>query len=67
MFRGLEGKDSDTESQLENYQKAANNNTHGFDGPIAISNGGAVTALAQDFLRASDAIGVPYSGLCCFQ
>lgn len=49
--------------KLENYQKAANNDTHGFDGPIAISNGGAVTALAQDFLRASDAIGIPYSGM----
>ncbi|KAF8580577.1 GMC oxidoreductase [Ramaria rubella] len=47
--------------RLENYQKAANNDTHGFEGPIAISNGGAVTALAQDFLRASDAIGIPYS------
>lgn len=49
-------------NQLENYQKAANNDTHGFDGPIAISNGGAVTPLAQDFLRASDTIGIPYSG-----
>ncbi|KIJ56938.1 GMC oxidoreductase [Sphaerobolus stellatus SS14] len=47
--------------RLENYQKAANNDTHGFDGPIAISNGGAITALANDFLRASDAIGIPYS------
>jgi alcohol oxidase len=47
--------------RLENYQKAANNDTHGYDGPIAISNGGAVTALAQDFLRASDAIGIPYN------
>lgn len=49
--------------KLENYQKAANNDTHGFDGPIAISNGGAVTALAQDFLRASDTLGIPYSGM----
>lgn len=48
--------------QLENYQKPANNDTHGYDGPIAISNGGSITALAQDFLRASDAVGVPFSG-----
>lgn len=47
--------------RLENYQKPANNQTHGYDGPIAISNGGSITALAQDFLRASDAIGVPFS------
>ncbi|KAG6888844.1 hypothetical protein C0995_005384 [Termitomyces sp. Mi166 len=49
--------------RLENYQKPVNNDTHGYDGPIAISNGGSVTALAQDFLRASDAIGVPFSDL----
>ena len=48
--------------RLENYQKPCNNDTHGYDGPIAISNGGQITALAHDFLRASDAIGVPYSG-----
>ncbi|KAF5376477.1 hypothetical protein D9615_008621 [Tricholomella constricta] len=47
--------------RLENYQKPTNNTTHGYDGPIAISNGGSITALAQDFLRASDAIGVPFS------
>jgi len=47
--------------RLENYQKPTNNDTHGYDGPIAISNGGQITALAQDFLRASDAIGVPFS------
>jgi len=47
--------------RLENYQKASNNDTHGYDGPIAISNGGCITPLAQDFLRAADAIGVPYS------
>lgn len=47
--------------RLENYQKPCNNDTHGYDGPIAISNGGQITAVAQDFLRASDAIGVPYS------
>ncbi|KAJ3767607.1 GMC oxidoreductase-domain-containing protein [Lentinula raphanica] len=47
--------------RLENYQKPANNDTHGYDGPIAISNGGTITALAQDFLRASDAIGIPFS------
>ncbi|KAG6839464.1 hypothetical protein C0991_002329 [Blastosporella zonata] len=49
--------------RLENYQKPTNNDTHGYDGPIAISNGGSITALAQDFLRASDAIGVPFSGV----
>ncbi|KAF8063216.1 methanol oxidase [Lyophyllum atratum] len=49
--------------RLENYQKPANNDTHGYDGPIAISNGGTITALAQDFLRASDAVGVPFSDL----
>ncbi|KAH7909067.1 GMC oxidoreductase-domain-containing protein [Hygrophoropsis aurantiaca] len=47
--------------RLENYQKPVNNQTHGYDGPIAISNGGSVTQLAQDFLRASDAVGVPFS------
>lgn len=30
-------------------------------GPIAISNGGQITQLAHDFLRASDAVGIPYS------
>ena len=48
--------------RLENYQKPANNDTHGYDGPIAISNGGQVMPVAQDFLRAAHAIGVPYSG-----
>jgi len=47
--------------RLENYQKATNNKTHGYDGPIAISNGGRITQLAHDFLRASDAIGIPFS------
>jgi alcohol oxidase len=47
--------------RLENYQKPVNNDTHGYDGPIAISNGGTITALAQDFLRASDAVGIPFS------
>ncbi|KAF7305399.1 Alcohol oxidase [Mycena chlorophos] len=47
--------------RLENYQKPTNNDTHGYDGPIAISNGGTITALAQDFLRASDAVGIPFS------
>ncbi|KAI0773556.1 alcohol oxidase [Fomes fomentarius] len=47
--------------RLENYQKPVNNDTHGYDGPIAISNGGQITPVAQDFLRASHAIGVPYS------
>ncbi|KAL1728379.1 choline dehydrogenase [Schizophyllum commune] len=47
--------------RLENYQKPCNNDSHGYDGPIAISNGGSITALAQDFLRAADAVGIPYS------
>ncbi|KAJ7157992.1 hypothetical protein C8R43DRAFT_1234424 [Mycena crocata] len=48
--------------RLENYQKPSNSSsTHGFDGPIAISNGGTITALAQDFLRGSDAVGIPFS------
>ncbi|KAF5375974.1 hypothetical protein D9757_009477 [Collybiopsis confluens] len=47
--------------RLENYQKPTNNDTHGYDGPIAISNGGSITSLAHDFLRASDAIGIPFS------
>lgn len=47
--------------RLENYQKPTNNDTHGYDGPIAISNGGTITALAQDFLRASDALGIPFT------
>ncbi|KAJ3523656.1 hypothetical protein NM688_g8691 [Phlebia brevispora] len=47
--------------RLENYQKPCNNDTHGYDGPIAISNGGQITPVAQDFLRASHAIGVPFS------
>ncbi len=50
--------------RLENYQKPVNNDTHGYDGPIAISNGGQITPVAQDFLRASHAIGIPYSGVC---
>ncbi|KAJ7201748.1 hypothetical protein C8J57DRAFT_1624531 [Mycena rebaudengoi] len=48
---------------LENYQKPSNSDTHGYDEPIAISNGGTITALAQDFLRASDNLGVPFSDL----
>ncbi|KAG1808623.1 GMC oxidoreductase-domain-containing protein [Suillus subaureus] len=47
--------------RLENYQKPVNNDTHGYDGPIAISNGGQVTPLAQDFLRAAHTIDVPFS------
>ena len=39
-----------------------NNDTHGYEGPIAISNGGTTTALAHDFLRASDSLGIPFSG-----
>lgn len=47
--------------RLENYQKPVNNDTHGYDGPIAISNGGTINPLAQDFLRAADAVGIPYT------
>jgi alcohol oxidase len=36
-----------------------NQGTHGFEGPVAISNGGWVAPIAQDFLRASNAIGIP--------
>jgi alcohol oxidase len=49
--------------QLENYQKPVNNDTHGYNGPIAISNGGTITPLGQDFLRASDSLGIPFSGM----
>ncbi|EJD00303.1 alcohol oxidase [Fomitiporia mediterranea MF3/22] len=45
--------------RIENYQKPCNNDTHGYDGPIAISNGGQINPLAYDFLRAADAVGVP--------
>ncbi|KAG8716985.1 hypothetical protein FRC08_008397 [Ceratobasidium sp. 394] len=45
--------------RLENYQKPCNNDTHGFDGPVAISNGGWIAPIAQDFLRASNAVGIP--------
>ncbi|KAJ7697543.1 GMC oxidoreductase-domain-containing protein [Mycena metata] len=47
--------------KLSNCQKPSNSETHEYDGPIAISNGGTITALAQDSLRASDALGVPFS------
>jgi len=47
--------------RLENYQKPCNNDTHGYDGPIAISNGGQILPVAQDFLRASHSVGIPYS------
>ncbi|ETW76777.1 GMC oxidoreductase 3 [Heterobasidion irregulare TC 32-1] len=47
--------------RLENYQKPSNSDSHGYDGPIAISNGGSISPLAQDFLRASDSIGIPFS------
>ena len=49
--------------RLENYQKPCNNDSHGYDGPIAISNGGQIMPVAQDFLRAAHAIGIPYSGM----
>ncbi|EJD40360.1 putative methanol oxidase [Auricularia subglabra TFB-10046 SS5] len=45
--------------RIECYQKPANNDTHGFDGPVAISNGGWIAPIAQDFLRASAAVGIP--------
>lgn len=37
--------------------------THGFDGPIAISNGGWIAPIAQDFLRAAGAVGIPTTGV----
>ncbi|KAF7333312.1 Alcohol oxidase [Mycena venus] len=40
--------------RLENYQKPTNNDTHGYDGPIAISNGGTITALGSAFILSSD-------------
>lgn len=53
--------------RLENYQKPSNAaDLHGYDGPIAISNGGQITPVAQDFLRASHAIGIPFSGKCSY-
>ncbi|KAF9440506.1 GMC oxidoreductase [Macrolepiota fuliginosa MF-IS2] len=54
-------KDLPLMKHLETYQKPVNNDTHGYNGPIAISNGGSVTALAQDFLHTSDAVGIPFS------
>ncbi|EPS99789.1 hypothetical protein FOMPIDRAFT_1030775 [Fomitopsis schrenkii] len=47
--------------RLERYQKPVNNDTHGYDGPIAISNGGQIQKVAHDFLRASHAVGIPFS------
>ncbi|KAK4703474.1 hypothetical protein P7C70_g2739, partial [Phenoliferia sp. Uapishka_3] len=47
--------------RIENYQKPCNNDTHGKNGPISISNGGQITPLAQDFLRAAHEIGIPYT------
>ena len=50
--------------RLENYQKPSNSpDLHGYEGPVAISNGGTINPLAQDFLRACDAIDIPYSGM----
>jgi alcohol oxidase len=45
--------------RIETYQKPMNNDTHGYDGPIAISNGGWISPIAQDFLRASHTVGIP--------
>ncbi|GAA5972731.1 hypothetical protein JCM11641_002995 [Rhodosporidiobolus odoratus] len=38
---------------------AFNNDTHGHQGPIAIPNGGQITPLAQDYLRAAREAGSP--------
>ena len=56
---GLSGEKSPPAREAsDNYQKLTNNDTHGFDGPIAIRNGGQIIFVAQDFLRACLAIGV---------
>jgi alcohol oxidase len=48
--------------RMENYQKpTSRNDTHGYEGPIAISTGGQINPLAQDFLNASEHMGIPFS------
>ncbi|GAA5862491.1 hypothetical protein JCM1840_004200 [Sporobolomyces johnsonii] len=47
--------------RLEDYQESCMNDTHGKGGPIAISNGGQITALAHDYLRACHEIGIPFT------
>ncbi|GAA5957635.1 hypothetical protein JCM21900_000775 [Sporobolomyces salmonicolor] len=47
--------------RLEDYQESCMNDTHGKGGPIAISNGGQITPLAHDYLRACHEIGIPFT------
>ncbi|KAK2802253.1 Alternative oxidase, mitochondrial precursor [Emmonsiellopsis sp. PD_5] len=44
----------------ETYQRACNNrDLHGFEGPIKVSFGNYTYPIMQDFLRASESLGVP--------
>ncbi|KAK2781572.1 Alternative oxidase, mitochondrial precursor [Onygenales sp. PD_12] len=44
----------------ETYQRACNNRElHGFEGPIKVSFGNYTYPIMQDFLRASESLGVP--------
>ncbi|OJD15000.1 hypothetical protein AJ78_04722 [Emergomyces pasteurianus Ep9510] len=44
----------------ETYQRACNNrDLHGFEGPIKVSFGNYTYPIMQDFLRASESLGIP--------
>ncbi|PGH14030.1 hypothetical protein AJ79_03299 [Helicocarpus griseus UAMH5409] len=44
----------------ETYQRACNNrDIHGFEGPIKVSFGNYTYPIMQDFLRASESLGIP--------
>ncbi|KAI9711348.1 MAG: Alternative oxidase, mitochondrial precursor [Candelaria pacifica] len=46
----------------ETYQRACNNrDIHGFEGPIKVSFGNYTYPVMQDFLRATESQGIPYS------
>ncbi len=46
----------------ETYQRACNNrDIHGFEGPIKVSFGNYTYPIMQDFLRATESQGIPYS------
>lgn len=46
----------------ETYQRACNNReVHGFDGPVKVSFGNYTYPIAQDFLRATESQGIPYT------
>lgn len=46
----------------ETYQRACNNKEiHGFDGPIKVSFGNYTYPVMQDFLRAAESQGIPFS------